>query len=495
MMRMTAGLRIWAAGALAAFGTMCGQAQDLNTLKGLYEKNTEEIRQGCTFDFDALQLQYGKMLESLKGDFQNQGELKKTKAALAEIDRFKKQKSLPPDDSEIPEIKALQVSYVKRFSQLEQEMVRRLGARTVQYEQDLVSLSKALTKAGKLEEATAVEAERAEAQREIKKCANQLAALKTGATNAIGVVAARLPAGKIGTKKELYMVVDLAGGKDAESYPVTYLADVPKSGWTDEYKTDKLVLRRIEPGAFTMGSPEDEVGRSKDEMQHEVTLTKAFYIGVFEVTQKQWERVMGFWPSFLKNEKCRGERPVEHVSYSDIRGARDGANWPSTNSVDRASFMGRLRERTGKAFDLPTEAQWEYACRAGTATALNSAKNLTAKENCPNMAEAGRYKSNSGRGAHDGDTDTGTAKVGSYLPNAWGLYDMHGNIQEWCLDWRESYSGVESDPKGAASGSERVLRGGGWDDYTYGCRSARRRYLTPTGASIIIGLRAALPQP
>ncbi len=495
MMRMTAGLRIWAAGALTAFGTVFGQAQDLNTLKGLYEKNTVEIKQGCTFDFDALQLQYAKMLESLKGDFQNQGELKKTKAALAEIDRFKKQKSLPPDDSEIPEIKALQVSYVKRFSQLEQEMVRRLGARTVQYEQDLVSLSKALTKAGKLEEATAVEAERAEAQGEIKKCADQLAALKTGATNAIGVVAARLPAGKIETKKDLYMVVDLSGGPEAKEYPVSSLADVPKDGWTDEYKTDKLVLRRIEPGTFDMGSPENELGREEKEKMHKVTLTKAFYIGVFEMTQKQWERVMGDWPSSFNNPKCREVRPVEKVSYNDIRGSVEGTGWPTTNCVDMASFMGVLRARTSQAFDLPTEAQWEYACRAGTLTAMNTGKTLTEKAICPNMAEAGRYKDNAGNGDKSGDTHEGTAKVGSYLPNAWGLYDLHGNVWEWCLDWHDSYSGAVSDPCGAASGSRRVLRGGSCHDDAKGCRSANRYNNFPAVRYYVIGFRVALPQP
>ena len=495
-MKMKMGLRIWVAGTLAAFAAVCGQATDLKAMKGIYEKNTEEITQGCTFDFDALQLQYGKMLETLKGEFQSQGELKKTKAALAEIDRFRKQKSLPPDDSEVPEIKALQVSYVKRFSQLEQEMVRRLGARTVQYEQDLVGLLKALTKAGKLDEATAVEAEQAEVQREIKKSADQLKALKAGTVNnatRLADVAATAAEEKPGAKNGPYLVIDLSGGPEAKKYPVTYLADVPKDGWTDEYKTGKLVMRRIEPGTFVMGSPKEELGRNVDENQHEITLTQAFYIGVFEVTQRQWERVMGDWPSFFNNAKCRDDRPVEKVSYNDIRGSNTGAEWPASSKADATSFMGKLRARAGlMAFDLPTESQWEYACRAGTTTALNSGKNLTSTNSCPNLAELGRYADNSGDGAQNGDTKVGTAEVGSYLPNSWGLYDMYGNVWDWCLDWSVTYPSMDSDPKGAGSGSRRVGRSGAWNRDAKHCRSAKRGYGNPLYKYDYSGFRVAM---
>ncbi len=223
-----------------------------------------------------------------------------------------------------------------------------------------------------------------------------------------------------------------------------------------------------------MGSPNDEVGRKDDETQHEVTLTKGFYIGVFEVTQKQWERVMGDWPSHFNNDRCREARPVERVSYDDIRGKVDGAGWPVTNSVDAASFLGRLRARTGQAFDLPAEAQWEYACRAGTPTALNSGKVLTSEMKCPNLSEVGRYKGNAGDVTPNGDTSVGTAKAGSYPPNAWDLYDLHGNVREWCLDWRGNYSGSESDPKGVVSGSYRVMRGGSWGHNGSSCASAYR---------------------
>ncbi len=246
----------------------------------------------------------------------------------------------------------------------------------------------------------------------------------------------------------------------------------------DACRTTELWLRRIPRGTFTMGSPSDELGRDGDETQHQVTLTQDYYIGVFEMTQKQYELVMGSNPSSNQGDT----RPVETVSYNDLRGtsAEGGAGWPAKgHAVDATSFFGVLRAKTGLCFDLPTEAQWEYACRAGTTTALNSGKNLTDAEECPNMAEVGRYNynRNDGRGGYSEHT-----KVGSYLPNAWGLYDMHGNVSEWCLDWRGDYpASAVTDPAGADSGSNRVMRGGSWSIRTLGCRSAYRYILVPSG--------------
>ena len=242
-----------------------------------------------------------------------------------------------------------------------------------------------------------------------------------------------------------------------------------------------------------MGSPRDEMGRQGDEPQHEVTLTQAFYIGVFEVTQKQWERVMGDWPSHFSSARCRDARPVDKVCYNDIRGAHSGAVWPITNTVDAISFMGRMRTRTGKTFDLPSEAQWEYSCRADTDTALNSGQNLTSMIICPNLSEVGRCKGNSGDGAANGDVDVGTAKAGSYLPNAWGLYDMHGNVWEWCLDWRGDYPGAASDPEGSTAGASRVRRGGGWNTTADFSRSASRSGFQPFDIWGFIGFRVVLP--
>ena len=294
----------------------------------------------------------------------------------------------------------------------------------------------------------------------------------------------------------LYLVIDLSGGKDAASYPISYLGAEPQGGWTDEYKTTKLVLRRIQPGTFMMGSPSNETGRDSDETQHEVIISQSFYIGVFEVTQKQYELVTGSKPSYFSNSACYEARPVEQVSWNDIRGNSSTYNWPGSSEVDPSTFMGKIRAKTGiTSFDLPTEAVWEYACRAGTTTALNSGKNLSSSSSDANMNEVGRYWYNfpSGSTSYSSSSDlsAGTAKVGSYLPNAWGLYDMHGNVWEWTLDWYQSNLGTSSvtDPVGPASGSDRVPRGGGWRDYARSCRSADRGSNYPSGGYYDDGFR------
>ena len=263
----------------------------------------------------------------------------------------------------------------------------------------------------------------------------------------------------------LYMVVDISGGAVAKTCSISYLKDIPKGGWTDEYKTSKLVLRRIEPGTFQMGDP---TRRMKDAQPVEVTLTKPFYIGIFELTQRQWELVMGNRPSLWAGRHY-ATRPVENVSYEDIRGKEKGAQWPALDEVDATSFLGVLRRRTGLVFDLPTEAQWEFACRAGTTEQLNAPGNL---------AELARYRSNGGWNKNWGNyswksylehmdraclPENGTAAVGSYRPNAWGLYDCHGNVWEWCRDWKGTYQGGR-DPVGVTSSPVRVFRGGGWND-------------------------------
>jgi formylglycine-generating enzyme required for sulfatase activity len=295
-----------------------------------------------------------------------------------------------------------------------------------------------------------------------------------------------------------YLVIDVSGGPSASRYPLTSLTAVPAGGWTDEYKTTRIVLRRIPgtpPHIFTMGSPTDELGRPTsgypDETQHQVKLTQDFYIGVFEVTQKQWERVMGNWPSYFNNTSVRDARPVEQVSYDDIRGASAGAGWPGGSAVDAASLMGKLRKKTGlTTLDLPTESQWEYACRAGTTTALNNGTNLTSEYQDANVDQVGRYRYNGGSGYSPAcGLANGTAKAGTYLVNAWGLYDMHGNVWERCLDWYDTYPGAVSDPRGALSGSYRVIRGGNWVNNAYYCRAACRGGSPSDNRSYNAGLR------
>ena len=268
-----------------------------------------------------------------------------------------------------------------------------------------------------------------------------------------------------------YCVIDLSPGPDAKQYPMRFLATPPsswteKNGWPDEYKTTKLVLRRIEAGSFTMGAE----GKTPD-ASHIVTLTKPFYIGVFEVTQKQWQLVTGNNPSHFKGEM----RPVEEVTYDMIRGSSEGAKWPISTFVDPDSFLDKLRTRTGLEFDLPTEAQWEYACKAGTKTKYSYGDNVDESYMW--------YGENSSHVTHD---------VGTKKPNPWGLYDMHGNVREWCLDWRDDYAyGV--DPTGPSSGSDRVLRSGGQNSESRYCTSATRSGDKPSMNRSSHGLRLICP--
>jgi formylglycine-generating enzyme required for sulfatase activity len=216
---------------------------------------------------------------------------------------------------------------------------------------------------------------------------------------------------------------------------------------------------------------------------------------------------MGNWPSYFNtfdNEAYRNFRPVEQVSYHQIReyapsNVAISPSWPETNRVHADSFMGKLRAKTGlTTLDLPTESQWEYACRAGTTTALNSGENLTASVSNWTMSAVGRYSyngSSGGAGNPGVDTSAGTALVGSYQPNAWGLYDMHVNVMEWCLDWYGTYPGTVTDPRGAVSGSSRVLRGGSWDDNASFCRSAMQYALPPNIRGFVTGFRIARTLP
>ncbi len=269
-----------------------------------------------------------------------------------------------------------------------------------------------------------------------------------------------------------YCVIDLSGGRNAVTYPVSYLREVPSEGWTDEYKTTKLVLRRIEAGTFIMGDDQDDES-------HRVTLTKPFYLGVFEVTQKQWELVMGTWPEDRpSSESGMGDTyPAYNVSYNDIRGSSLGAQWPISDLVDTSSFLGRLRDRTNLDFDLPTEAQWEYACRAGTRTSYYWGTT---------MDDAYTW--------HSGNSDSKTRPVGMKLPNAWGLYDMSGNVWERCRDWEGELT-YGTDPLCTSSGSWRIERGGSWRIGRSYCYSFYRNYDTPSYRDTDDGFRLFLSLP
>ena len=224
-----------------------------------------------------------------------------------------------------------------------------------------------------------------------------------------------------------------------------------------------LEMAYIRPGTFTMGSPANEPGRVNDEgPQTRVTLTRAFWLGRTEVTQAQWEALMGSNPSAFKG----ASRPVERVSWVDaIAFCR--------KLTEQERVAGRLPK--GYAYTLPTEAQWEYACRAGT-TGLYAGDG--------NLDDMGWYSQNSGNTTHP---------VGQKQANAWGLYDMHGNVWEWCLDWYGYYPGGRvTDYAGPSSGTRRVFRGGGWGRGAALCRSAFRFKGVISFRFFILGLRVAL---
>ena len=262
-----------------------------------------------------------------------------------------------------------------------------------------------------------------------------------------------------------YYVIDLAGGPNAESYPMEILDGEPSGGWTIDHKTTKLVLRRIEAGTFMMCN------------QVSVTLTRSFFIGVFEVTSAQYAKVMGG-----NGNAC----PKAGISYNTIRGNSSTYAWPGSANVDSSTFIGKLRAKTGiSTIDLPTEAQWEYACRAGTTSEYNNGGNT---EN--DLKQLGRYDGN-GDDERGGDEYYYTETiVGSYDPNNWGLYDMHGNVREWCIDYRGSLTGGV-DPVGATSGNWRVMRGGGYESQAATCKSSCRESNNPVSATGYDGFRIA----
>jgi len=220
----------------------------------------------------------------------------------------------------------------------------------------------------------------------------------------------------------------------------------------------------VEPGRFQMGSPSSDEGHRDDETQHQVTLTKPYYLGETEVTQAQWKRKMGTNPSRFEGDAL----PVETVSWEGCQ-----------------EFL----RKAGEGYRLPTEAEWEYACRAGTTTPFSFGATISTGQANYN----GNFTYGSGRkGQYRGKT----TPAGSFPPNAWRLRDMHGNGWEWCQDWYGAYpSGPVSDPTGPSSGENRVLRGGLWRYGPRFCRAAGRARYRPSGDDGLIGFRAARTLP
>ena len=241
-----------------------------------------------------------------------------------------------------------------------------------------------------------------------------------------------------------------------------------------------------------MGS-DDDYSNIDEQPMHEVTLS-SFSIGETEVTQELWEAVMGSNPSYFKG----GKLPVEQVSWNDCK-----------------TFILKLNELTGKMFRLPSEAEWEYAARGGTSTSLYNGENIIIEEinNSPNLDALAWYAGNCGQnftasaGCDESngydisgwsekqydDSKGGTHPVGLKQPNAYGLYDMLGNVWEWCQDWYGPYiSGSQTNPTGPSSGSNRVWRGGSWYSNARSCRVPLRDFSIPTDTYYSLGFRLAL---
>jgi sulfatase modifying factor 1 len=223
----------------------------------------------------------------------------------------------------------------------------------------------------------------------------------------------------------------------------------------------KLVL--IPPGSFKIGSPPGEEGRSDAEVQHTVKLTKACYMGAAEVTQGQWKALMGKNPSFFTDDTL----PVDTVAWKEA-----------------VEFCRKLSDKdAGARYRLPTEAEWEYACRAGTTTPFHTGATISTVQ----ANYHGGYTYGKGRKGEYRETSTA---AGTFAPNAWGLHDMHGNVWEWCADWYGDYPGRDvTDPMGPSEGEKRVVRGGCWINFPAVCRSANRGSTVPLSWNFNFGFR------
>jgi formylglycine-generating enzyme required for sulfatase activity len=239
-----------------------------------------------------------------------------------------------------------------------------------------------------------------------------------------------------------------------------------------------MKLTYVPAGTFSMGSPHSEPDRYPDEgPQHPVAITRPFYLGTYPVTQRQYTAVMGQNPSYFQEARGGGpDHPVERVSWSD--------------AVEFCRRLSDLPEEraAGRAYRLPTEAEWEYACRAGTGAPFHYGEALSSRLANFN----GRYPYG---GAVRGPNLEQTSRVGSYQPNAFGLYDMHGNVWEWCQDYYDQHyyrKSPREDPPGPAAGAMRVVRGGSCCNIGRFCRSAYRFGVGPGNRDLDVGLRVVM---
>lgn len=319
-----------------------------------------------------------------------------------------------------------------------------------------------------------------------------------------------------------YMVVDITPNAVANSeryYPAAEFLPGGILGNVD-YRQSLIVLRKIaaKDVTWTMGSAPTEWKRMADETAHNVTLTDNYYIGVFPVTQAQWAFVQTARPQPSRFSVQCEMRPVESVCYNEIRNAANSetadtsCDWP--NGPNPNSFLGLLRTKTGLPFDLPSEAQWEFACRAGQGSGVwNDGSAIQQVSKDANLDRLARYKFNGGYRAVTNESgevtypdpspwssigkwgpENGTAIVGSYAPNGWGLYDMLGNTWEWCLDWYAAdITGLQGAVNANSASGKRVTRSCSWSYIVEYQRPACRNIsFAPTVSSESIGFRLAL---
>ncbi len=315
-----------------------------------------------------------------------------------------------------------------------------------------------------------------------------------------GAVAAVKVSGDLGTPCTLQYSTNLASGNSWLTLSNFTLLSSPASLVDPERVTNQLRFYRvaviaptngawIPAGTFTMGSPTNELLRSVTETQHVVTLTRSFYLGKYLVTQGGYLALMNTNPSYYTPANGFAadlNRPVEQVSWSD-----------ATNYCARLTQQERAAGRilTNWLYRLPTEAEWEYACRAGTTTTFYTGTNLL--YGMANFNVQYEYVGGIGLTNSSGGTLLNRpSAVGGYSPNARGLYDMAGTVWEWCADWSGNYStNSVTDPPGPATGTARVFRGGAFNATGADCRSARRNSTSPGTAVNTIGFRVVLSGP
>lgn len=308
-----------------------------------------------------------------------------------------------------------------------------------------------------------------------------------------GSILAVIEAGKVTEGQEIMLnyipitETDSDTGTDGDTDTDTGMNTEPNQPPNSFANSLGMTFNLIPTGTFIVGSPQSELGRDGDETQHQVTLTQPFYLQITEVTQDQWIEIMGVNPSFFSS--CGPFCPVENVSWDDVQ-----------------IFIEELNRRDEGVYRLPTEAEWEYAARGGRTTAFSSGdietiecgmdtnldvmgwycdNSIVEYSGCVNLVEGG------------GPECVGPHPVQQKIPNDYGLYDMHGNIAEWCNDWYISEISVApvTNPTGPVSGERRVLRGGCWFDNPDICRSASRTRAEPNFRDRRIGFRLACSLP